>query len=145
MRPLDGNGDGTAVRDQGAYEAPTLPTCSNDPSLCPVNPAPKVTALKAKRIKKNAKTIQFGFKSSEAASVKFTFKPTGKKKPKRKTVKVSKKAKAGANTFKVKKSKVKPGKYAITIAATDSEGRKSTAKVKAIYIKSGKKFNVQKN
>jgi len=148
VRPLDGNGDGTAVRDQGAYEAPTLPTCSNDPSLCPHPPgaiAPKITALKAKKIKKKAKTIRFAFKSSKAATVRFTFKPTGKKKPKRKTVKVSKKAKAGANTFKLKKSKVKPGKYAITIAATDSEGRKSTAKVKAIYVKSGKKFNVQKN
>ena len=145
VRPLDGNGDGTAVRDQGAYEAPTLLTCVNDPSLCPAKPAPKITALKAKKIGKKAKTIQFGFKSSKAATVRFTFKPTGKKKPKRKTVKVSKKAKAGANTFKVKKSKLKPGRYAITIAATDSEGRKSTAKVKAIYIKSGKKFNVQKN
>ena len=145
VRPLDGNGDGTAVRDQGAYEAPTLPTCANDPSLCPGKTAPKITALKAKKISKKANTIQFRFKSSKAATVKFTFKPTGKKKPKRKTVKVSKKAKAGANTFKVKRSKLKPGRYLITVKATGTNGRKSTKKVKAVYLKSGKKFNVQKN
>ena len=142
VRPLDGNGDGSAVRDQGAYEAPKLPTCNNDSSLCP---APKITALKAKKIRKKANTIQFRFRSSKAATVRFTFKPTGKKKPKRKTVKVSKKAKAGANTFKVKKKKLKPGRYLITIKATDTKGRKSTKKVKAVYVKSGKKFNVQKN
>ena len=142
VRPLDGNGDGVAVRDQGAYEAPTLPTCSNDPSLCP---PPKITALKAKKITKKAKTIQFRFKSSKAARVKFTFKPTGGKKPKRKTARAVKKAKAGANSFKVRKKKLKPGRYLITIVATDSQGNKSTARVKAVYLKSGKKFNVQKN
>ena len=139
IRPLDGNGDGIAVRDQGAYEAPAL--FIHPPDGIP----PRVTKLKAKKIKKKAKVVQFSFKSSEKATVKFTFKPTGKKQPKRKTVKLTKNAKAGMNAFKVKKSRLKPGKYLITVKATDVAGNSRTVKLKAIYLKSGKKFNVQKN
>jgi len=134
IRPLDGNGDGTAARDQGAYEAPTLATCANTASLCPDTTKPVVSKVKFKAPKKKAGSLKF--RLSEAATVKATFKPIPpKKKPKRKAVKLSNKAKAGANTLKLKKGKLKKGKYRLTITATDLAGNKAKTFTRKVRVK----------
>jgi len=134
VRPQDGNGDGSAIRDQGAYEAPIVPTCLNTASLCPPpidTTKPVVSKVKFKAPQKKAGSLMF--RLSEAATVKVTFKPVpAKKKPMRKTVKLSKKAKAGANTLKLKKGKLKSGKYRLTIVAVDVAGNESKPIVKKV-------------
>lgn len=146
VRPQDGNGDGSAIRDQGAYEAAKLPTCKNTPALCPVTPpppgddlAPRVSKIKFKApAKKKAGFLRFTL--SEAASVKATFKPTpaGKGKNRRRVVNLTKTGDAGINTMKIKKGKLKPGRYRLTIVATDAAGNESKNMVRKVKVKAAK-------
>lgn len=153
-RPLDGDGDGIRVRDMGAFEAPEIPTCQTDESLCPPPPgcetdpalcpdppgdttAPKVSKVKFKRAKKK-KAGSLRLTLSEAATIKAVFKPTPAKKKgqkKRKTVKLSKKGTAGSNKLVIKKRRLKPGKYRLSITATDAAGNKSKPLVRKIKVK----------
>jgi len=151
VRPLDGNGDGTAVRDQGAYEAPAVtPTCQTDPSSCPGDTtAPVVSKLKSRKVSRKAKAFRLTYRLSEAARVKFTFKPVPAKKKgkKRKTVTITKRGKKGVNTLKLKKRRLKPGRYRVIVRPTDAAGNVGKPlKVKAIST-GGRlpKFNVQLN
>lgn len=140
-RPIDGDVDGTAIRDQGAYEfVPDLkqapPTCATDPKLCPDKTAPKITKVKFKA-PKGKKQGSLELTLSEAAKISATFKPTpvGKGKAKRKTLKLSKKGKVGVNKLAIKKKKLKPGKYKLTITATDAAGNKSEPVVRTLKVK----------
>jgi len=125
VRPLDGNADGTAVRDQGAYEMPAQTCETVVPTTCPITPpdttAPKLTKLKVKKAKK--KSFKVSYRLSEAATVKFKFTPKPKKK--RKALKVTRKSKAGANSFVIRKGKLKPGRYRVTAIATDAAGNRA--------------------
>ena len=131
IRPLDGNGDGKAIQDQGAYEF--------NPAACvPANSCipgdktpPTVSKVKFKKPSKK-KGASVSLKLSEAAKVQLTFKPVGKTKQKRKTVKVSKSGKTGANTVKLKKGQLKTGKYKLSISATETAGNKSTQRVRNV-------------
>ncbi|MBK8293921.1 MAG: right-handed parallel beta-helix repeat-containing protein [Solirubrobacterales bacterium] len=142
-RPVDGNGDGIAVADMGAYEYQPVadpPTCETDPKLCPVLPgdttAPVISKVKFKS-PKGKKAGKLKLRLSEAATIKATFKPTpkGKGKKKRKTLKLSKTGKAGANKLKIKKGKLKPGKYRLKIIATDAAGNRSKPMVRKVKVK----------
>ncbi len=141
-RPQDGNGDGVKVRDQGAYELPEAPSCATDPTLCPEPPpgdtvAPRITGVKLKAKAKKPALLRLTL--SEAAKLKVTFKPTpkGKGKKKRKVVKLTKRGKAGLNKLKVRKGKLKPGRYRLTIVATDGAGNRSKL-VKKVRVKAKK-------
>jgi len=140
VRPQDGDGNGSAVRDQGAFEAPKLAACANTPSLCPggkgdkVSPKISKVKVKAPGARKNG---SLKLNLSEKARYTATFKPTpkGKGKNKRKTVTLKKSGKAGANTLVLKKGKFKKGKYKLTIVATDGAGNKSTKVVRTVKVK----------
>ena len=73
-----------------------------------------------------------GFTLSEAAKVQLTFKPTGK--PKRKTFKLKKQSKAGKSVIKLKKGKLKAGKYRLSVTATDAAGNKSKSVVRKVKV-----------
>lgn len=131
LRPLDGDSDGTAVTDQGAFEYDP-PTCETDPSLCP--PVIDTTAPKVSKVKFRFRSGKGGvlrMRLSEAATVRASFTPVPKKvkkgQKKRKVVKIVRKPKAGALVVKLAKRKLKPGRYRLTIVATDKAGNRSKA------------------
>jgi uncharacterized protein YdcH (DUF465 family) len=60
------------------------------------------------------------------------------------SVKLTKAGKAGANTLKIGKKKLKPGKYKVTITATDATGNKAKPVVKTLKAKPASCSNRQK-
>ena len=147
-RPLDGNGDGSRIIDMGAFEAAEIVNCLNTQSACPPPPppppppadttAPKVSKVKFRHGKSPKKGGSLKLTLSEAATVKATFKPAPAKKKgqkKRKKLKLTKKAVAGANTISIRKRKLRPGKYRLSISATDAAGNKSKTIVRKVKVK----------
>lgn len=134
LRPVDGDGDGTAVRDMGAFEYQP-PTCATDPSLCPKD----VTAPKVSRIKfrfRPGKGGSLRMRVSEAASVRVVFSPLPKGRGRAAVRARGKAAKAGPLTLKLGKKKLKAGRYRMTIRATDKSGNRSKPVVRKVKIKS---------
>ena len=172
VRPQDGDGDGTSVPDQGAYEAPKKPTCLNDPSLCPVPPTcetdpslcpdpptcetdpslcpdpptckttpslcpeddevvPKLSRIKFRAPGKKAGRLSV--RVSERARVTAVFKrlPPGKLRKLRLTRKA---AAAGAVKLPIRKGKLKPGRYRLTIVAVDGAGNRSKVVKRKIRV-----------
>lgn len=121
-RTVDGNGDGIAVRDQGAYEFSPVGTDSTPP---------KLSKLKYKPAK-GKKKATLSLTLSEAAVVRATFKPIGKK-AKKKTYSFARQGKAGANSIKLKK-KIRTGKYRLSVTATDAAGNMSKAVVRRVKV-----------
>ncbi len=146
-RPLDGNGDGSRIIDMGAFEAAEIVNCLNTQSACPPPPppppvdttAPKVSKLKFKHGRSPKKGGSLKLTLSEAATVKATFKPVPAKKrkgqKKRKTLRLTRRAVAGVNTISIRKRKLRPGKYRLTISATDTAGNRSKTIVRKVKVK----------
>lgn len=125
-RPRDGNLDGSSIPDQGAYEF--QPTCANLPVLCVDEKAPKISKVRFFSKPKSSSTVTC--RVSEAAKVSFRFKPLARKSSKGKKprfVKIVRQAKAGKVRVKVSKRKLRPGRYRLTIVATDKAGNTSKA------------------
>lgn len=149
LRPADGNEDGRSVIDQGAFEylppAKPKPVCEINPALCP-DPSPRdTTAPRISRIKFLAPTKKragyLKFTLSEAAKVKASFKPkpVGRGANKRKTVRISRRGRAGVNKFGIRKGKMKPGGYRLSIAATDAAGNRSGPLAGRVIVKPAKR------
>ncbi len=121
-RPVDGNGDGIAIADIGAFEYQPPPACATDPALCPKDTVkPKIS--KVKFAFKSGKGGALRMRISEAARINVTLRPRSKK---HKVVKLSKRvAKAGPVIFEFGKNRLKPGRYRLIIQATDKSGNKS--------------------
>jgi hypothetical protein len=149
-RPVDGNGDGTARRDMGAFEyqpPPKAPVDQPPVDPPPVDPpggsqpdpgpgpgpgpgkvvpakdakAPVVTKLSFKRLTRKAGG-KLELTLSEAATVELAFKPK-----KGKTVVLRFKAKAGRNKLAVKPRKLAARSFKVTAVATDAAGNRSKA------------------
>lgn len=124
-RPRDGDGNGTSLPDQGAFEF--QPTCETVPATCPKDmTAPKVSKVKIRF--KRGKGGLLRFRLTENATVKAVFTPIPKKAgkgKKRKVVNVTRRAKQGLNKIKLLKRKLKPGRYRVAITATDQAGNRS--------------------
>lgn len=134
--PIDGNGDGTAIRDQGAYEfqPPKGPDTPDEDKIAPVVSKLKLTAPKGKRAGK------VRFELSENGKVKITIKPVAKKaKGKKKGLTLNSSCSAGVNTLKLKKGRLKPGAYKVTVAATDAAGNASKTVSGKVTVKKVKK------
>ncbi len=132
-RPRDGDLDGSSIPDQGAYEF--QPTCATSPSLCPDTKAPKVSKVKFYGKAKSNSTITC--RVSEAARLTFRFKPLPRESSKGKKprfVKVVRKVKAGKVKLRISKRKLRPGRYRLTIVATDKAGNTSTL-VRKVRVK----------
>ena len=144
-RPVDGNEDGTAIRDQGAYEyrppVKPRPACEVNPALCQPPPPQDTTAPKVNRVLFRAPTRTrsgyLKFTLSEPATVRATLKPTpaGKGRNKRKTLKLTANGRAGVNRVKIKKGKMKLGRYRLTISATDAAGNRSGTLAGKVRVK----------
>jgi hypothetical protein len=112
-RPRDGDGDGIAIRDQGAFErADTF--------------APKITRLKAIRLKSGG--IRIRYRLSEAARVRFSLKPlparSGEKQIK--APQLRKKARRGLNTLVINRGRLSAGRYLVKLSARDRFKNKSS-------------------
>jgi hypothetical protein len=152
-RPVDGNADGTARRDMGAYEyqppvvnppggdppsgdpPPSDPPPSDPPpSDPPPDPPagdkqpPLITKLKAKRGFSEVDGGIVKLRLSEAATVSLTARRIGaggsSKKP---AVRLSYPGVAGKNKLAVKSRKLKAGRYRLKVIATDAAANRSKA------------------
>lgn len=136
-RPTDGNGDTFAISDAGAFEfqpPPPPATCETDPTLCPA--PPDTTKPKVSKVKFSFKAGKGGslrMNLSEDSTVKVVLKPTPK--GKRKVKSFTRNAKAGALRIKLGKKQLKPGKYRLSIVATDAAGNRSNPVVRKVKIK----------
>ena len=140
-RPVDGDGDGdgSAIPDAGAFEyQPPAPTCETDPALCPDPPVPDTTKPKITKVKfsfKRGKRGSIRLNLSEPASVRAVLAPLPKRGKRKKVVIVRKSAKAGSFALKLGKRKLSPGRYRLTIVATDAAGNVSNPLVRKVRAK----------
>jgi hypothetical protein len=98
VRPTDGNGDGVARRDQGAFEYQPPPTQAPSPIPDTIPPNSKITKGPGKKL--GLGIAKFSFKSNEAGST-FRCKLDRRKAAKCKSPKTYKRLKPGRHTFKV--------------------------------------------
>ena len=129
-RPRDGDGNGTSLPDQGAFEF--QPTCATVPAFCSDKTAPKVKKIRFRF--KRGKGGALRLRVSEAATLRAVFTPKPKKGSK--TVKLKRKAtKAGPVVFRLGKKRLKPGPYKLRIVATDKSGNRSTPKFRRVRVR----------
>jgi hypothetical protein len=144
VRPVDGNGDGVAAADQGAYEyQPPKPPDDpgggggdpggggGDPGGGPGgDPAPDITpplisGLAARRLSAH-KGGKVSLSLSEPAAIVLTFKPSGTPTGGKKVV-LSFKGVAGKNTLRVPRRKLRARRYVLSARAVDAAGNRSKA------------------
>lgn len=148
-RPRDGDGDGTARSDQGAYEyqppappgtspaetpgdpAPSpAPGGAEPPAAAPADTlAPKLTGLRLGKGLTRRKGGTVRFTLSEAARVELRF-TRGKR-----TVTLRVNGKAGANAVKIAKRKLSAARWRLTVVATDAAGNRATMAARRITVR----------
>lgn len=134
-RPLDGNYDGTAITDMGAYELnPPPASCPVDPTVCPDETAPKLSKVKFRF--RNGKGGALRFRVSEAATIRIVIRPVPKMG--RKPVEITRTTgKARGVAIKLGKRRLKPGRYVLRLVAKDTAGNTSKPVVRRVRVKRG--------
>lgn len=128
-RSIDGNGDGTAAPDIGAFEVQTVP--AGDPGTPPVEPpvdepplvdvAPVLSKLSLTH-RRFRKRTTLRFRLSEDAKVKVAIRHRGKRAVVRRHARAGHK---GKNRIRLRRRGLAPGRYAATVTAVDPAGHKS--------------------
>ena len=129
-RSLDGNGDGIAVADQGAFEyaAPEPPP--------PDTTGPRITRVKFRAPRKGARILKFSV--DEGSRFSATFRPVPKRihGRKRKSLKLSQTFDNGGSfQFPITRGELKKGKYRLFVSAVDDAGNKSSKPGKIVRVK----------
>lgn len=127
LRPLDGNLDGTAIRDIGAFEyKPPKPTGP------PTPPKPPLKVLKLSKVKFRYRAGRGGrlvLRVSHPARVRAVFRPVPKRTrsgKRRKAVKIVRRVKAGRVVIKLGKRRLSRGRYRLKLTAVALDGSAST-------------------
>jgi hypothetical protein len=123
----DGNGDGFARRDLGAFELQPAPPTQGDTQ------APVITAFHARRSR-----VSYRLSESARIVVKVQRRLPGKRTRYRTLGTVAKPAKQGANRLKlsrrIRAKDARPGRYRAVIVAIDAAGNHSTKKAAAFRV-----------
>lgn len=130
QRVLDGNGDGVAVADQGAFEF-------NPPEPPPPDrTGPRISRVKFRAPRKGARILKLSI--GEAGRVTAIFRPIPKRSHgrKRKTLKLSESfSSPGATKFIIPRGKLKKGKYRLFLSAVDMSGNRSSKPGRVVRVK----------
>jgi hypothetical protein len=138
-RPIDGDGDGTAVRDMGAYEVqPAAPPPDDGGGMTPPPPgggvtqpppaatvdvvAPRISKLRLARLPSSTRRGRLRLSLSEPARVVVTLKRVDSR---RRAARQAFTARKGANALRLRKRRLAPGAYRLTVVAIDEAGNRS--------------------
>ena len=130
QRALDGNGDGVAVADQGAFEF-ELP-----PPPPPDTTGPRISQVKFRAPRQGARILRLTF--DEACRVTAIFKPVPKTSRGRKRNSLRLKdsfSTAGFTKFIIPRGELKKGKYRLFVTAVDNSGNKASKPGRIVRVK----------
>jgi hypothetical protein len=126
---VDGNGDGFARRDIGAYELPAQPVAQPQPD----SQKPVISGFRARR-----SSVSYGLSESARVVVKVQRRLAGKRPRYRTLGTVAKPAKQGANRLKlsrrIRAKDARPGRYRAVIVAIDAAGNRSASKAATFRV-----------
>jgi hypothetical protein len=149
-RPVDGDGDGAARRDMGAFEyqppapPPAEPPPATEPGTTPPSdePAapgattapdttgPRISGLRFSRVSARRGGI-VSMTLSEAATVVLRLRPLGRGK----TVTLKFTARAGSNRLRIKGRRLRARRYRVTVVTRDVAGNSSAALARRITVR----------
>lgn len=151
-RPVDGDGDGVARADQGAYEyqppAPQPPATTDappppagpgtPPATGPVAPprdatAPTIAAVRIHRALTHRRGGAIRFTLSEPARVELRF--TRRAGRRTRTVRLRVAGRAGRNTVSIPRRRLSPARWRLTIAATDAAGNRAASAARQVTVR----------
>ena len=130
QRALDGNGDGVAVADQGAFEF--VPAAPPPPDTT----GPRISRVKFRAPRKGARILEFSI--NEAGRVRAIFRPVPRRSHgrKRKTLKLSESfSSPGFTKFIIPRNQLKKGKYRLVVSAVDRSGNRSSKPGRVVRVK----------
>lgn len=134
-RVADGNGDGYARRDIGAFELqPAAPPAPPATGPAPDTQPPVISGFRAARSRLAvARGTRFSYRLSENARVTLRLQRAGRHGRYRTLAGFKKTATAGVNTLRfrgrIHRRALRPGRYRAVITAIDAAGNRSTARV----------------
>jgi hypothetical protein len=126
----DGNGDGAARRDLGAFELQAPP---------PPAPAPDTSAPVISRFRASRERLRYALSESARVTVRIQRRIRGHRARYRTLGKLAKPARQGANRLKlsrrIRARDIRPGRYRAVIVAIDAAGNRSAPKVAAFRVR----------
>jgi hypothetical protein len=130
----DGDGDGVARRDIGAFEVQPAPAASPDPEPAADTLAPIITGFHAGRAR-----LAYRLSESARVTVRIQRRLAGKRARYRSLGKLSASAAEGANRTpvspRIRRKALRPGRYRAVITAIDAAGNRSAPKVAAFRVR----------